>query len=111
LSVNTFLMKKIRFSCRIISILNFPILAINTIFQPDMMGFNAVFFISFLIIASAMVFIKYADYTPNEMMGFKVEFIVLCGGIFLPYLIPLSILMVVQQRKKALQNLNYYLHA
>lgn len=111
LHIQEFLNKKIWFTCKLVLVVNVPILIVNSLFQKDMMGFNAFFLVAFLIMAITMVYLKYADYTPNEIMGFKAEYIILTLGIFLPYALPLGVIILFNQRKKAIQNLNYYLHA
>ncbi len=110
LSVTDFLKEKIQFVIKVIAILNIPILVVNSFFQPDVWVFNLVFLLGFFALATATIHIKYADYTPNETIGFKIDYLILYAGIFLPYFLPIGIFVLFSNRKKAIANLNYYLH-
>ncbi len=110
LSVTDFLKEKIQFAIKVIAILNIPILLVNSFFQPDVWVFNLVFLLGFFALTAATIHIKYADYTPNETIGFKIDFLILYAGIFLPYVLLIGIFILISNRKKAMINLNYYLN-
>lgn len=110
LSVTDFLKEKIQFAVKAIAIINIPILLVNSFFQPDVWTVNLVFLFGFFALTVASIHIKYADYTPNESVGFKIDYLILYAGIFLPYVLPIAIFVLFSNRKKAIANLNYYLH-
>lgn len=103
-----FLNRKIHFTLKALLLVNLPFLIINSAFQPEVATFNMFFLIGFCLLAYAAIYIKYADYTPNESMGLKIDLLLLNVSLFLPYLLPLSILILLNNRKKALLNLKTY---
>jgi hypothetical protein len=108
LSTDKFLNRKVYFFSKIMLLLNVPLLTINALCHPEIAWFNACLLLAFLLLAACAVFIKYANYKPNERLGMHADFIILFAGIFVPYLLPLGILIYFSSRKKAIQNLLNY---
>jgi hypothetical protein len=109
LPIRDFLARKTRFFLLAISLVNLPVLLINSIFNPEVTWINGGFLCGFLLLAANMVHIKYAGYEPNQNQGFSGDMLVLVTSIFIPYLLPVGILLYFHNRKKSRQHLTYYL--
>ncbi len=103
-----FLRKKISFLSNVLLCVNLPLLFINFLFNQEVLWFNIGFLFALLLLASSSVYIKYANYRPNESLRVSIDFLVLTASIFLPYLIPLGLLICFSSRKKAIANLSNY---
>ena len=92
-------------------ILQIPVLAINTIFNPEFWLLNLLFIplqVSFL---SYAVCLKYSSYEPNKnAIGNNVVLSVISLGSIIPYFLPIPLLMAVFTFGKAKMNLNNYLN-
>jgi hypothetical protein len=92
-------------------ILQIPVLAINTIFNPEFWLLNLFFIplqVSFL---SYAVCLKYSSYEPNKnAIGNNVVLSVISLGSIIPYFLPIPLLMAVFTFGKAKMNLNNYLN-
>lgn len=109
LNEEEFLKSKVSFLQRIILVLSVPLLLINSILYPDIAWFNCCFIAGFLILASSSVYIKYANYKPNDDLRFHIDFLLLFASAVIPFLLPLAFFLNLSHRKKAIQNLSYYL--
>jgi hypothetical protein len=106
------LLKRILISMvKYIFILQIPVLAINTIFNPEFWLLNLLFIplqVSFL---SYAVCLKYSSYEPNKnAIGNNVVLSVVSLGSIIPYFLPIPLLMAVFTFGKAKTNLNNYLN-
>lgn len=109
LTAEIFLWKKVSFLTRMLLLINIPLLAINGIFNPEVIWFNLGFIFAFLLFAASTVYIKYANYKPNTPLRLSIDYLILTGSAVLIYLIPLSIFIYFSNKKKAILNLSYYL--
>jgi hypothetical protein len=93
-----------------IVLVNFPILLINSIFNPDLWMFNMYFFAYNVLILASVIALKYESYqfkTPSS--NHQIKLIVMILGLFIPYLFPLAIIFYAQSRAGAIKNLSHYL--
>ncbi len=91
-------------------IINFPVLVINSIFNPDLWLFNMYFFAYNVLILATVIALKYENYQyRNTVNSFQIKLIILILGLFIPYLFPLAIVFYIQSRAGAIKNLNHYL--
>jgi len=104
-----FLLKKVKMIIKTLFPLNIIILAINSIFNPEIVGLNIVILFSFILIGVCSIYIKYSYYQPNLQYTYKIDFLFLYASIFLPYLLPLSIITYYTSKRKAAANLSNYL--
>jgi hypothetical protein len=91
-------------------LVNFPILLINSIFNPDLWMFNMYFFAYNVLILASVIALKYESYqfkTPSS--NHQIKLIVMILGLFIPYLFPLAIIFYAQSRAGAIKNLSHYL--
>jgi hypothetical protein len=105
LPVDRFLREKARYLCMMVVFINLPLLAVNCIFHPEVTFINLAFLFSFILLAANSVLIKYANYLPGESMSFSGDMLVLFAAVFIPYLLPLSVLLYFVNLKKAKNNL------
>lgn len=91
-------------------LVNFPILLINSIFNPDLWMFNMYFFAYNVLILATVIALKYESYQyKNSVSNHQIKLIVMILGLFIPYLFPLAIIFYVQSRAGAIKNLSHYL--
>ncbi len=109
LTAENFLKKKISFLIRMLLFINIPVLAINIIFNPEVLWFDLGFIFAFLLLAACTVYIKYANYQPNTSLRLSVDYLVLTGSVILIYLLPLSIFIYFSNKKKAINTLSCYI--
>lgn len=109
LTAENFLKKKISFLIRMLLFINIPVLAINIIFNPEVLWFDLGFIFAFLLLAACTVYIKYANYQPNTSLRLSVDYLVLTGSVILIYLLPLSIFIYFSNKKKAINTLSFYI--
>ena len=89
---------------------NFPILLINTIFNPDLWMFNMYFLAYNILILATVIALKYESYQyKKSVSNHQIKLIVMILGLFIPYLFPLTIIFYVQSRAGAIENLSHYL--
>lgn len=108
LSVKEFLDHKISFNIKILVIINGPVIILNSIIHPDMLASNLLFLLSILLCLINAIYIKYATYLPNDQLRFHGDFILLVLAIVIPYFIPISIIMMFINKKKAYKHLEQY---
>lgn len=107
--IKSFLRQKVNFFISVIAITNIPLLVINSLFNTDVIAFDFFFFLSFILLGATAIYIKYANYYPNGEQGFNIDSLILTASVLLPYLLPLSIIIYFNSRKKAIANLTVYL--
>ena len=93
-----------------IVLINFPILLINSIFNPDLWMFNMYFFAYNVLILASVIALKYENYQyKTSSSNHQIKLIVMILGLFIPYLFPLAIIFYIQSRAGAIKNLSHYL--
>ncbi len=91
-------------------ILNGPVLIINTIFDFDLFLFNFYFLVYNLLMASAVIVLKYSDYHYKKQgNSMQIKLVIMFLGLFIPYLSPLTLIFYFQSRREAINNLKTYL--
>jgi len=91
-------------------LINFPILLINSIFNPDLWMFNMYFFVYNVLILASVIALKYESYQfKTSSSNHQIKLIVMILGLFIPYLFPLAIIFYAQSRAGAIKNLSHYL--
>ena len=109
LSTKAFMDEKINFSCKVFTLINAPIIIINSFIHNDMITFNLLFFIGFMLMFINVIYIKYATYEPKETLRFHADQLLLTITAIVPYLIPISLYLLYSNRKKAYKNISNYL--
>lgn len=93
-----------------LAIINFPVLLINSLFNPDLWMFNVYFFGYNMLVLATIIALKYESYDfKNPANNFQIKLIIMILGLFIPYLCPIAILFYIQSRSGAIKNLNTYL--
>ncbi len=93
-----------------LAVINFPILLINSLFNPDLWMFNFYFFAYNMLILATVIALKYESYDFKKSgNNFQIKLIIMILGLFIPYLCPLAIVFYFQSRSGAIKNLNTYL--
>jgi hypothetical protein len=108
LRTEEFLSRKTYFTDKILIMTNLPLLIINSAFHPEVIWYNAGFLISFMILAHCTIYIKYASYEPKASMPFHFDFLLLYASIFIPFLLPVSFLILYYNKKKAITNISRF---
>lgn len=108
-STKEFLGNKIQFSTKMFLTTNIPILAINSLFNHEMLSINSLFVLSGLLSLVGAIYIKYALYVPNDQLRINTDLILLSFALLVPYLLPITIILIYVNRKKALNNLKNYI--
>lgn len=113
-----FLKKKIINHSFLLLCLYFPVLVINSIFNPNLIIFNFVFFIVQLTVLALTVFFKYKIYFPREIIPGNTIYLVVIqvctvlpfviGSI--PFLLPLPLFLCFKYYFSAKQNLKLFLY-
>lgn len=94
-----------------IFILQFPVLVINTIFNPEFWLLNLLFIPMQISLVSYAVLLKYSTYKPNRnAIGNNILLSLVSLGAIIPYFLPVPLLMAVFTYGKAKMNLNNYLN-
>ena len=117
-SPSAFLASKIFRHSLLLMGLYFPVLTINSIFNPNLLIFNILFFIVQVTVLALTVFFKYKIYVPCDMLPGNSMFLVLIqvctilpfllNGI--PFLLPLPFILSLKYYFSAKENLKYYLY-
>ena len=91
-------------------LVNLPVLVINSVFNTDLLLFNAYFLIYNILILATVIALKYESYQyKNSVSNHQIKLIVMILGLFIPYLFPLAIIFFIQSRAGAIKNLSHYL--
>jgi hypothetical protein len=118
LKPSLFLNSKILRHTLLLILIYFPVLTINSVFNPHFIFFNVVFLLVQISVLALTILFKYKMYTPREMLpGNNFILIIIqattilpffTGGI--PFLLPLPFFMCFKYYSSAKENLNYYLY-
>lgn len=108
-SIEEFLKSKINFCLKASIILNLPLLTVNSIVHPEQFYINVLFIIGICILHATIILIKYANYEPRTSLPTNADTIIVTISLFVPWLLPLSGLIFLNNRKKAINNLRRYL--
>ena len=89
-----------------------PVLIGTTIFQPQLWWVHALFLPGQLSVVALAIVLKYRSYIPNERLTGN-EALVTTVAMFsaMPGLFLFPLIMLLWERRDALQNLNTYFHA
>lgn len=109
LDKKSLLNRKINFFIKMVLLTSAPVLILNSVLHPEAISFNFFFLLGFILLAASTVYMKYAAYKPNQQQGFNVDALVLIASLFIPYLLPLSLFIYYNNRKKAIHNLSTYI--
>lgn len=110
-SASVLLRVKIKNGIKMLVVALGPVLALNTVFHPDMLIVNIAFLIMQLLMLAASIVVKYAAYEPGKTLtgnNMVLSFLALSGAV--PFLLPLPFIMTPVYYKKALKNLQSYFH-
>lgn len=92
-------------------VLNAPVLVINSLFHYDMAWVNVFFMLYSSLLLLTVIAMKYANISYySKANPYQVKLLIMCLGLFMPYLMPLAIIFYLQSRTEALKNLKQYLH-
>lgn len=92
-------------------VLNAPVLIINSLFHCDMLWVNVFFVVYTILMLLTVIAMKYANISYySKVNPYQVKLLIMCLGLFMPYLMPLAIIFYLQSRAEALKNLKHYLH-
>jgi hypothetical protein len=103
--------KKMKTHLAMLSLLQLPVLVINSIFNPDLVLLNTAFWIVQLILLSFVILLKYATYEPgrqNMLNSTLIAFVSL--GCILPFILPVPLIMNFINYHKAIKKLQLYYH-
>lgn len=117
-SPSAFLLRKISRHSILLLGLYFPVLMLNSIFNPNLLIFNLIFFIVQVTVLILAVFFKYKIYVPRDMLPGNSMFLVIIqvctilpfiiGSI--PFLLPLPLILSIKYYFSAKKNLKFYLY-
>ncbi|MFA5403657.1 MAG: hypothetical protein WC358_01865 [Ignavibacteria bacterium] len=113
-----FLKKKVLRHSILLFILYLPVLLINSIFNPNLIIFNLIFFIVQMTVLALTIFFKYKIYVPRDTLPGNSIFLIviqvctilpfIIGGI--PFLLPLPLFLCFKYYFSAKENLKLYLY-
>lgn len=105
-----FLSEKSSTAASKLTLLNTPVLIINTLFNNDLFLFNVYFLVYNVLMLVTIISLKYSDYQYKKTgNNNQVKLIIMVLGLFIPYLFPLIIIFYIQSRAEARKNLSTYL--
>jgi len=117
-SPSSFLIGKIFRHSILLLGLYFPVLTVNSMFNPNLLIFNLIFFIVQVTVLMLTVFFKYKIYVPRDMLPGNSMFLVIIqvctilpfiiGSI--PFLLPLPLILSFKYYFSAKENLKFYLY-
>jgi hypothetical protein len=110
-SSRKFLQQKILRHSKYILLLDTLIVLINTVFNPEFLDINLLFIPTQLALLSFAICLKYSNYQPNKnsvINSIILSLVSMCT--FIPYLIPIPLLMAYTYYVKAANNLDNYFH-
>jgi hypothetical protein len=105
LAVEDFLSSKTGFLNKMILLVTLPLLVVNSIFNPQLVWFNAAYIPAFLLLADCSIYIKYGDYGNSTGGELHLDVFLLYLCVLIPLLIPVSMLVTYRHRKRAIANL------
>jgi hypothetical protein len=107
----TLLRRKLAGGMTIVALLMTPVLIGATIFQPQLWWVHLFFFVGQLSVVALAIVLKYRSYVPNERQTGN-EAVITTAAVFavMPGLFLFPLIMLLWERRGALQNLNTYFH-
>ena len=94
---------------KLIVIIILPFLIVNSIFNPGMILINIAFLLVQITLLIFAILLKYTTYTPNEnLKGNSILLATASLGTFIPFLLPIPIIMCFRNYGKAVRNLKFY---
>lgn len=110
LSPKQFLLKFSRSAFAKMTVINIPILLVNTLCNPDLLPFNCYFFGYNLLILATVIALKYSNYSYHKpVSSIQMKLLIMSLGLFMPYLLPLAVIFYFQSKSEAIHNLKNYL--
>jgi hypothetical protein len=105
-----FLRKKIVAHGKLLLMLELPALLVVLINQPQFWYVYVVFILLQFLLLSCAILIKYSTYEPNRYLGpNSILVMVAAAGAFIPFLLPLPLVISIRYWRKATQRLHVYL--
>jgi hypothetical protein len=99
-------------------IIYIPVLIVNSVFNPNLILFNIIFFIVQITVLSLAIFFKYKIYAPRDILPGNSMFLIviqvctilpfIIGSI--PFLLPLPLFLCFKYYFSAKENLKFYLY-
>lgn len=91
-------------------LINGPVVLINTIFNPELLLFNAYFLVYSMLMIAVVITAKYAAYRyQQEKNNLQAKMALMMFGLLNPYLSLMTLVFYILSRKEALKNLAHYL--
>ena len=96
---------------KLMTVLALPVLIGATVFQPQWWWMHLLFGLGQLVLVAFAVMLKYSNYVPNERLSANGA-VITTAAMFsvLPGLFVVPLIMLLSERRKALDNLNYRFH-
>lgn len=99
-------------------ILYLPVLTINSIFNPNLVIFNMIFFVVQVTVLALTILFKYKIYVPHDMLPGNSIFLIIIQVCTLlsfiingvPFLLPFPLMLCLKYYFSAKENLKYYLY-
>lgn len=110
-SSKEFIKKKIFEHSKLLLFILVPVLILNSIFNPELILINIAFLLIQLATIIFAILLKYSIYLPNENIkgnSILMAFVSICT--FIPFLLPVPLIMCFRNYGKAVKNLNHYLN-
>jgi hypothetical protein len=102
-------MQKIAKHTALILIIFFPVLVVNSIFNPDLLLINLIFLLVQITVLIFSILLKYTTYIPNEnLKGNTILLSTVTIGALIPFLLPIPIIMCFRNYGRSVKNLNHY---
>lgn len=110
LSPNQLLLFKIRNQVKLYSIVVFPLLLLYILLNPDYWYIVSAIYLLNIMIQAYAVLTKYSFYQPHVISGNQVFNILGSVSIFIPFLLPLILILSIRFYFRSVSNLNQYLY-
>ncbi len=96
---------------KLMTVIVLPVLAGATVFQPQWWWVHLLFGVGQLALVALAVTLKYSNYVPNERLSANGA-VITTAAVFaiLPGLFVVPLIMLLTERRKALDNLHYRFH-
>lgn len=86
-----------------------PVLAINTAFHPSLFLVNLAFIVLQLMLLVCFILAKYAIYAPNKKLESNSVILSVAGlGTIIPFLLPIPLVLILFNYRKAIRTLKPY---
>ncbi|MTI32384.1 hypothetical protein [Xanthovirga aplysinae] len=111
-SAQSFIKEKLREHLQLYIFITFPIVLLYGIFHFGSFWIPLVVYLLSLINICYFILSKYASYEPNMILKANtVLHVMVSFGIFLPFLLPLSLILCIRNYFISIEKLKYYLDA